>query len=237
MTQEMKTAVLSKIRKAERAQSKLRLALTGTSGSGKTYSSLLIAKGLGGKILVVDTENGSADLYANIAEYDVLPMNAPYTPEKYIAAIQTAEEAGYSTVILDSLSHAWAGEGGLLDQQGKIADKSGNGYTAWRNVTPSHNRLVDAIIQSKIHVIATMRSKQEYVMDKSENGKTTIKKVGLAPIQRDGVEYEFTTVFDLNQSDKVAHVSKDRTQLFSIPFRIDENTGKQLVEWLSGDKK
>lgn len=234
--QDMKSAVLTKIRKATRSQSKLRLALTGTSGSGKTYSSLLIAKGLGGKILVVDTENGSADLYSNIAEYDVLPMSAPYMPEKYIAAIQAAEEAGYSTVILDSLSHAWAGEGGLLDQQGKIADKSGNGYTAWRNVTPSHNRLVDAIIQSKIHVIATMRSKQDYVMDKSENGKTTIKKVGLAPIQRDGVEYEFTTVFDINQSDKVAHVSKDRTQLFSIPFRIDENTGKQLMEWLNGEK-
>lgn len=232
---ELKQAIQLKIRKAQRSQSKLRLALTGTSGSGKTYSALLIAKGIGGKTLVVDTENGSADLYANLTEYDVLPMSAPYTPDKYTAAIQAAEEAGYTTVILDSLSHAWAGEGGLLDQQGKIADKSGNGYAAWRNITPMHNKLIDAIVGSKIHVIATMRAKTEYVIEQNERGKAAPRKVGLAPVQRDGMEYEFTTVFELNQSDKVAHVSKDRTQMFTIPFLISEKTGKQFVQWLNNE--
>ena len=113
-------------RKAEKNQAKLRLALIAPSGFGKTYSALRIAKGLGGKVAILDTENGSADLYADSFEYDVLCMNAPYQAQKYIMAIEAAEEAGYDTLIIDSLTHAWSGDGGLLDKQGAIADKGGN---------------------------------------------------------------------------------------------------------------
>jgi hypothetical protein len=149
-------------RKAERRKARLRLGIAGPSGSGKTYSALLIAFGLGGKVALIDTENGSGDMYPHLGDYDVLTLRAPFTPDKYIEGIREAEKAGYSTVIIDSLSHAWAGEGGLLDQHGKIADSGkGNSYTAWRSITPKHNALVEAMLQSSCHVIATMRTKTE----------------------------------------------------------------------------
>lgn len=219
-------------RKATRKQAKLRLALVAPSGFGKTYSALRVATGLGGKIAVLDTENGSADLYANDFEYDVLTMNAPFEPQKYVMAIKAAEDAGYDTIILDSVSHAWAGTGGLLDKHGSIADKGGSSFAAWRKVTPDHNALVDAILQSKIHVIATMRSKVDYAM---EGGK--VVKLGLAPVQREGMEYEFTCVLDLDQKHN-GHASKDRTGLFDnkvVP--MTEEIGKKLKEWLTLDNK
>lgn len=214
-------------RKAERSQAKLRLALIAPSGYGKTYSALRVAKGLGGKVAMLDTENGSGDLYAKDFEYDILPMNAPFEPVKYVQAIKAAEKAGYDTIIIDSLSHAWAGTGGLLDKHGSIADKGGNSFAAWRKVTPDHNGLVDAILQSKIHVIATMRSKVDYSM---EGGK--VVKLGLAPVQREGMEYEFTVCFDLDKKHK-GEASKDRTGIFDnrvVP--MTEEVGKQLKEWL-----
>lgn len=222
-------------RKAERKKAKLRLALVAPSGHGKTYSSLLIAKGLGGKIAVIDTENGSGDLYAGIADYDIITMNAPYMPEKYIAAIKAAEDAGYDVLIIDSLSHAWSGEGGLLDQQGKIADSGkGNSYTAWRTITPKHNQLVETILSSKLHVITTLRAKTEYIIE-DENGRKTPKKVGLAPVQRDGLEYEFTVVMDIDKNH-VASTSKDRTGIFDGQFvKLDEKVGGQLKAWLDND--
>ena len=128
-------------RKAQRKQAKLRLGITGPAGSGKTYSALLIALGLGGRIAMIDTENGSGDLYANLGDYDICSLTAPYDVRKYLALIDEAEKAGYDTIIIDSLSHAWSGEGGLLDMQAKIASasRSGNSYMAWRQVTPLHN--------------------------------------------------------------------------------------------------
>ena len=230
-------------RKAERKKAKLRLALVAPSGHGKTYSSLLIAKGLGGKVAMIDTENGSGDLYEKEMkekynfEYDIVTMNAPYMPEKYIAAIKAAEDAGYDTLIIDSLSHAWSGEGGLLDQQGKIADSGkGNSYTAWRTITPKHNQLVETILSSKLHIITTLRAKTEYIIEE-ENGRKTPKKVGLAPVQRDGLEYEFTVVMDVDKNH-VASTSKDRTGLFDGQFvKLDEKVGEQLKEWLDNDDK
>ena len=221
-------------RKAEKRKAKLRLAITGTAGSGKTYGALLIAQGLGGKIAVIDTENGSGDLYANKFDYDICRINAPYTVQKYLQNIHEAEEAGYDVLIIDSLSHAWAGEGGLLDMQGKIADssRSGNSFAAWRQVTPWQNRLVETILTSKCHIIATMRSKTDYIQVENEKGRTEIKKVGLAPVQRDGVEYEFTTVFDLSITHS-ASVSKDRTSLFDGQiFQLSPEVGEKLKEWL-----
>ena len=221
-------------RKAERRKTKLRLGITGTAGSGKTYGALLVAKGLGGKIVLLDTENGSGDLYATEFDYDVGAITAPYTVNKYLEAIHGAEQAGYDIIIIDSLSHAWAGTGGLLDLQGQITDASynKNSYTAWRKVTPLHNDLIEAMLNSPCHIIATMRSKTEYIQTENEKGKKEIVKVGLAPVQREGMDYEFTTVFDLGQNHTVT-VSKDRTRLFDGEiFTLSELTGQKLKEWL-----
>ena len=220
-------------RKAQRRKAKLRLAITGTAGSGKTYGALLIAFGLGGKIAMIDTENGSGDLYSNLGDYDVYTLSAPYKPDSYISLIHEAEQSGYNTVIIDSLSHAWNGEGGLLDFHTQIVSsmKSGNSYVAWGKVTPLQNQLVDCILASPCHIIATMRSKTEYVQ-KNDNGHTEIHKVGLAPVQRDGIDYEFTTVFDTN-NDHITVVSKDRTGIFGDkPFRVTPKVGEALRKWL-----
>ena len=221
-------------RKAQRKKAKLRLAITGPAGSGKTYSALLIAFGLGGKIAMIDTENGSGDLYSNIGEYDICSLSAPFDPRKYVQLIHEAEQAGYNTVIIDSLSHAWSGEGGLLDAQATLAKSkySNNSYVAWREITPLQNRLIDTIIQSPCHIIATMRSKTEYAQNKDDRGKTVIEKVGLAPVQREGIDYEFGTVFDLS-INHMAKVSKDRTGIFGdMPFVINKKVGEALRKWL-----
>lgn len=220
------------IRKAERKKAKLRLGLAGPSGSGKTFSALKLAFGLGGKVGLIDTEHGSGDLYAHLGDYDVIQLEAPYTVQKYLAAIAAFEDAGYNVLIIDSLSHAWAGDGGLLDKQGKAAARIGNSYTAWREVTPDHNALVDALLQSPCHIVATMRSKTEYVMETNDKGKQAPKKVGMAPVQRDGMEYEFTVFLDIG-IDHTATASKDRTELFDGEyFKISEKTGETLLKWL-----
>ena len=222
-------------RKALRQNAKLRLAITGTAGAGKTYSALLIAKGIGGNIAMIDTENGSGDLYSDIADYDICSLTAPYDPRKYIQIIHEAEQARYNTIIIDSLSHAWSGQGGLLDLQGKLAEAKyrGNSYAAWREITPLHNAFVDTLLASPCHIIATMRSKTEYIQGENERGRTEIRKVGLAPVQREGMDYEFTTVFDLSQ-EHIAIASKDRTGLFGgTPFTVDGHTGEILRDWLN----
>lgn len=226
-------------RKAERKQAKLKIGLSAPSGAGKTYSSLLIAYGIcedWSKIAVIDTENGSAELYSHLGDYSVCPITPPFTPKKYIAAIHEAVEAGFKVLIIDSLSHAWSGEGGLLDMQDKAvkASRSGNSYTAWKEITPEHNRLVDAILQSDIDIIVTTRAKADYIMTDDGNGKKSVKKVGLAPIFRDGLEYELTVFFDLTQ-EHIATASKDRTTIFDGQnFKPTEETGKMLAEWRNG---
>jgi hypothetical protein len=221
------------IRKAQRKKAKLRLGISAPSGGGKSYSSLLLAFGLGGKVGVIDTENGSADLYAHLGDYDIIGITAPFTTAKYLSAIKAFEDAGYTTIIIDSLTHAWSGDGGLLDKQGKIADSGkGNSYTAWRSITPEHNSLVEAMLQSPCHIIATMRSKTEYVMETGTNGKQQPKKVGMAPIQRDGMEYEFTVFMDIDVNH-IASTTKDRTStLDGTFFKITKGHGKELLAWL-----
>ena len=216
------------IRKAVRRKAKLRLGLVAPSGAGKTYSALQLAFGLGGKIGLIDTEHGSGDLYAHLGEYDIINLAAPYTVDKYRKAIKAFEDAGYNVIIIDSLSHAWAGEGGLLDKQGKIADSGkGNSYTAWRTITPEHNGLIEAMLQSPAHVIATMRAKVEYVIEKNDRGRDTPRKVGMAPVQREGMDYEFTVVFDLD-TNHYASASKDRTGMFDGQwFQPSQDTGPQ----------
>lgn len=221
------------IRKAQRRKAKLRLGLAAPSGAGKTFSALQLAFGLGGKVGMIDTEHGSGDLYADQGDYDIIGIEAPYTVPKYLQAIKAFEQAGYNTIIIDSLSHAWAGDGGLLDKQGKIADSGkANGFAAWRTITPEHNSLVEAMLKSPCHVIATMRAKQEYVLETNDKGKQVPKKIGLAPVQREGMEYEFTVMLDID-INHVASASKDRTQLFDgLFFKISADTGTQLREWL-----
>jgi hypothetical protein len=221
------------IRKAQRRKAKLRLGIAAPSGAGKTYSALLLAFGLGGKVGVIDTEHGSADLYADLGDYDVIEITAPYTVPKYLQAIQKFEAAGYATIIIDSLTHAWAGDGGLLDKQGKIADSGkANGYAAWRTITPEHNSLVEAMLKSPCHIIATMRSKQEYVLETNEKGKQVPRKVGMAPVQRDGMEYEFTVMLDID-INHIASSTKDRTSLFDGRFfKVGRETGAELLQWL-----
>jgi hypothetical protein len=223
-------------RKAERRQAKLRLALDGPSGSGKTFSALLIAQGLapGGRIAMIDSERGSGELYADLTAYDVAPLSPPYTPTRYIELIQGAEKAGYDVLIIDSLSHAWSGDGGVLDMHDKAtaASRSGNSFMAWREVTPQHNALVDAIIGAGLHVIVTMRTKTAYDLV-DDNGQKKPIKVGMAPIQRDGMEYEFTCVMDLSVNSHVATATKDRTRLFDGQhFVPSAATGEALRAWL-----
>lgn len=228
---------MSKFKKAERKKSRLRLGLTGTSGSGKTYSSLRLAQGLGFKTAVIDSEKGSASLYSHLFDFDVLELDAPFTTEKYIAALKDAQAEGYELVIVDSISHAWAGEGGLLQQKEKLdSTGKGNSFTNWAKMTPKQEQFISAIVQSPMHVIVTMRSKTEY-SQQQEAGKTKIQKVGLAPVQRDGFEYELTTVFDIGSSHE-AECSKDRTGLFVDQiFKITEETGKIIREWLESGKE
>lgn len=223
-------------RPAERSKAKLRLALCSPSGGGKTWGALEVATGLGGKIAFIDTECGSGDLYAEDFEYDIMQIKTPYTPDKYVKALKAAEEAGYDIVIVDSLSHAWSAEGGILDTQAKVtqASSSKNSYTAWRTVTPQHDKLVEAILGSSLHVICTMRTKQAYEIAKDDKGRNKVEKLGLAPVQRDGMEYEFTVVLDVSVDGHIATSSKDRTQLFDgNPHIISKETGKRLDEWLN----
>lgn len=220
------------IRKAQRMKAKLRMGIAAPSGAGKTYSALLLAFGLGGKVGLIDTEHGSGDLYAHLGDYDVIGIEAPYSVEKYINAIAEFEQAGYNTIIIDSLSHAWSGDGGLLDQQGKLADRGTNSFAAWRTITPKHNALVDAMLRSPCHIIATMRAKQDYVLEANAAGKQQPKKVGMAPVQREGMEYEFTVMLDVDMQH-IASASKDRTSLFDGRyFKIGKETGVELLQWL-----
>lgn len=228
--------------KAVKHEAKLRLAIAGPSGSGKTYSALAIASSLAGdgRIAVVDTEHGSAAKYADIFNFDVLEMTAPYHPDRFAEAIREASQAGYSVVILDSLSHAWNGAGGLLDIVESISRrmKTANSFAAWKDATPIQNAFIEAIVSAPLHIIATMRSKQEYVLEAVErNGRTVTqpKKVGMAPVQRDGFEYEFDVFFDMD-IDNNAIVSKTRCP--SLAGQVIQKPGGQvatvLKDWLSG---
>lgn len=224
-----------KFEKAVRKKAKLRLALSGPSGSGKTYSALLLAKGIGGKTAVIDTERGSASLYADVHDFDALDLDPPYTPERFIEAIKAAESAGYEIIIIDSLSHEWSGVGGCLELVDEIAKAKyrGNSWSAWNDVTPRHRALLDALLRSPMHVIATMRSKTETAQTEGPNGKKQVVKLGMKSEQRDGAEYEFTVALDIVHDGHFAMASKDRTRLFSgDPKPITTETGQQLKEWL-----
>lgn len=240
------------LKKAQRTKAKLKLGISAPSGGGKTLGALLIAYGLmqekypvlpenelWGKIAIIDTENGSGELYVGkeianvkIGQYNAITLEPPFEADKYIDAIKLCKKADMEVAIIDSTTHLWAGEGGLLQKQGEIAKRTGNSYTAWRDVTPQHNHFVDTMLQTDMHIIATMRSKVDYIQEKDGNGKTTIRKVGLAPIQKEGMEFEFTLFLDIN-TDHEAFVSKDRTSIYDQKtFKITPEIGATLMRWL-----
>ena len=227
-------------KKAQRSLSKLRLAIQGASGSGKTYGALQLAKGLGGRIAVIDTERGSASLYSDIEgmpEFDVLDLDAPFTPERYIEAITAAEQAGYDILIIDSMTHEWSGVGGCLEINDALARSryKGNSWAAWNEVTPRHRKFVDKMLTSTCHIIATMRSKTDTVQNE-RNGRKVVEKVGIKTEQRDGMDYEFTIVFDVTPTDHIATTSKDRTALFNDPMILNVEVGQKIASWLSSAK-
>jgi hypothetical protein len=223
-------------KRATKSAAKLRLGLVGPAGSGKTMTALRIASGLGGRIAVIDTERGSASLYSGAGglEFDVMELET-YEVERFLAAITAAVDGGYSVLVIDSLSHAWAGKGGILefvDKAGK-RNQSGGNFGAWRDATPRHNQLVDAILGAPLHVICTLRSKVEYVVE-NVGGRNTVRKVGMQPVQRDGLEYEFTLVGDVTQDHDLV-VTKTRAAWLkdAVIREAGEDLGRQLAAWLA----
>ena len=213
---------------AQRKRAKIKMGLQGPSGSGKTMGALLTAFGLCGdwnRVAIVDTENHSAELYAHLGTYNVLALNGPYTPEKYIQAIELCEKAGMEVIIIDSVTHEWEN---LLEYHSSL---QGNSFTNWGKITPRHNDFVQKILQSPCHIISTTRTKQDYVLNE-RNGKMVPEKVGLKSVQRDGLEYEFTLVFDLDMKNN-ATASKDRTRLFfgKPEQKLSLETGKLIKDW------
>lgn len=217
------------LRKSERKRAKIKMAIQAPSGAGKTYSSLLLADGLLGgdlsKVAIIDTENGSADLYAHLGSYNVISLKGVYSPEEYIKAIEVCENAEMEVIIIDSLSHCWDF---LLEYHSSL---QGNSFTNWSKITPRHKSLIHKILQCDAHVIATMRTKQDYVLNQKD-GKYTPEKVGLKAVQREGMDYEFTLVFDIDVKHFTTS-SKDRTGLFmdKSAFKITSNTGKEILDW------
>lgn len=224
-------------KKATRQAVKLKMAISGPSGAGKTLGALALARAIApkGKLAVIDTENGSASLYGDRYEFDVLDLAPPFTSKRYLEAMEAAVEAGYDVLVIDSLSHQWNGEGGILSRKEEMDKRPGaNSYTNWATFTKEHTSFLSSILQLPVHVITTLRSKQDYVLETNEKGKQTPKKVGMAPVQREGLEYEFSTVFEL-QMDHRATASKDRTGLFAdrLVDLADVKVGRELVQWLS----
>ena len=220
------------LRKARKERVKLRLGLSGASGFGKTYSALLLAHGMTGdwsKIAVIDTENRSASLYADLGEYNVIELSEPFSPERYIEAVEACEKAGMEVIIVDSITHEWDGKGGCLE----IVDKLGGKYQDWARVTPRHNAFVQKLLQSPAHVITTVRRKQDYDMAKDDKGKVTVTKVGTREVTREGFEYELTLSFEFLNDRHLVKASKDRTGLFMDrpEFIITRETGKRILDW------
>ncbi len=225
----------SRFQPAEKTQQKARIALVSPSGGGKTFTALRIASGLAphGRIALIDTEHGSSQLYADRFKYDVVEL-ATFSPETYAEYIREAGAAGYDVIVIDSLSHAWMGKEGALEQVDHRKAQPGGQFSAWREVTPMHNDLIEAMLSSPAHIIATMRSKTEYVVESDDRGRMTPRKIGLAPIQRDGLEYEFTIVGEMTL-DHVLHISKSRVSEFQDKHiqKPSEEFGAAVASWLA----
>jgi hypothetical protein len=235
------------IKKAQRSRRPLRIAVTGPTGGGKSFTALRLAHAVaqGGKVGVIDTENSSSSVYANapnpdggVFDFDVIDLSLEpgrYSPTNYVNAINAFEKAGYPVLIIDSISHAWSGEGGVLYIVDRAAEKSSskNTFDAWRKGTPEQQRFIDRLLNFNGHLIVTMRSKTEYVIEENERGKKVPRKVGLSPVQSDGVEYEFDIGFELDQDHRLT-VSKTRlSSLADLSPRQNPGAdiGAMLLAW------
>lgn len=221
-----------KLKQAQRSQVKLRLGLSGASGFGKSYSALLLAFGITNdwsKIAIIDTENNSASLYSHLGNFNVLALEEPYSPERYMQAVKTCEKSDIEVIIIDSITHEWQGKGGCL----QIHEQLGGRFQDWAKVSPRHQAFIDAILQSKCHVITTTRRKIDYSLDRDSNGRTKVIKHGTKEITREGFEYELTVNFELVNDKHLVVSSKDRTGLFmnKPEFVISKGTGKLLKDW------
>lgn len=227
------------IKKAEREKIWVKIALMSPSGGGKTYSSLRLATGMAkalepilgrpAKIAMMNSEQKRGYYYANEFDYDIVDILSPHNPEKYVDTINEIVDAGYDILIIDSSSHEWEGKGGCLE----LHQQAGGTYQAWGKVTPRHNKFIETIADSPIHIIATMRGKDAYEMDKDEKGKTSVKKLGIGAKQRDGFEYEFTATFLIDQQTNMAETQKDNTHIFEDEGAVilSEKHGEQLIKW------
>lgn len=219
------------LKKATRRAVKLKLNISAPSGAGKTYSALKMAKGLCGewsKVAVIDTENGSASLYSDLGDFNVIDLQPPFTPESYTAALSACVSAGMEVVIIDSTTHEWAC---LIEENELLAQSKfrGNTWSAWSQTTPRHDKFISSILHSNVHVITCTRSKTETVMGEDKK----VKKVGMKDVQREGWEYELTISLNIDRDTHLAFPSKDRTNLFEggNPFLVTEETGKKIADW------
>ena len=225
---------MMQLKKATRQKVHLRLNLSGPSGSGKTMSALRMAYGLCGnweKIAVIDTENGSASLYSHLGPFNVIDLAPPFSPERYIEAIDACTKAGMEVVVIDSSSHEWSGPGGCIDINEKLAQLKfkGNTWSAWSETTPRHDRFLSTVLHAPCHIITCTRSKMETVMGEGKK----VHKVGMKDVQRDGWEYELTVSLNIDRDTHLATPSKDRTNLFEgqPAFVITEATGELIKQW------
>lgn len=233
------------VKKAKREKIYVKLALMAPSGGGKTYGSLRLASGMAdeikketgkdAKILLANTEQKRGYYYANEFDYDIVDVEPPHNPEKYVELIDFAVSEGYDILIIDSSSHEWEGKGGCLELQ----QQAGGTYQAWSKITPRHNRFIDAIADSPIHIIATMRGKDQYEVNKDDRGKTSVQKLGVGAKQRDGFEYEFTCTFLIDQKTNCAEVQKDNTHIFEGEGAtlLTENHGRKIIQWANSGEE
>lgn len=220
--------------RATKKAAKARIALEGPSGSGKTYTALITARALGKRIALIDTEHRSASLYADEFEFDALELDS-YDPNLLMQALSTAGAAGYDVVIVDSLSHFWMGTDGMLEQVDRAAKRTGGGNTfaGWKEMRPTERRMIDAMLAYPGHVIVTLRTKTEWVIEENDRGKKVPRKIGLKAEQREGLEYEFTVVAGLDQENTLV-VSKSRCKTLSgaVIAKPGEEFGRTLLDWL-----
>lgn len=212
---------------AEKSQLKARVLISGAAGSGKTMAALELASALGSRVAVIDTENGSAALYSDKYKFEMLNLQPPYPPEDFIQAIKVAENSGFDVIVIDGITPEWSGSGGCLDLHTKL----GGRFQDWAKITPRHRSFIQKILECNTHIICTCRSKQGYAMDEQSKKVT---KLGMAPEQRDGLDYEMTLVFNIINQTHLAEATKDRTGLFDgKQFLISKNTGLEILEWLN----
>lgn len=212
---------------AEKSQLKARVLISGAAGSGKTIAALELASALGSRVAVIDTENGSAALYSDKYKFEMLNLQPPYPPEDFVQAIKVAENSGFDVIVVDGITPEWSGTGGCLDLHTKL----GGRFQDWAKITPRHRKFIQKILECSTHIICTCRSKQGYAMDEQSKKVT---KLGMAPEQRDGLDYEMTLVFNIINQTHLAEATKDRTGLFDgKQFLISKNTGLEILEWLN----